>query len=368
MNVRTALRPFQWAKHGLGLWLGPFLAMTLFSIPFSLSADTPQADCLIMIDGVVYDPDPCGGGLGAGDLGRYDSYWAAFFAEDEGIYRGYWNGGYGNSHAHADLGMLTPENRAGRVCFSNERALLCSGILPDTPVYRVALRSREEGGNVVLAYLDGIEYKIPHPNWDTVQPYSVEQSADLDGDGRPETFISVGHSGNCCPNNISVLSYRGGKFFTYLDETPIIGGWGGFEIVTQSGRPIIRVNDVPSGPGNTADQRGHRDYAFINGRLELISERIELGLPSEVAALTLKDVRLSEGERKDLVYDIDRDSQLDRISCGYWERWGVLNCTVEISGAPEALDIQCSRVSVSTTVFGPNRSHRLLCDGNVINY
>ena len=40
--------------------------------------------------------------------------------------------------------------------------------------------------------LDGIEYRgSDTPNWDVLQPYSVEQSADLDGDGRLETLIDV---------------------------------------------------------------------------------------------------------------------------------------------------------------------------------
>ena len=76
----------------------------------------------------------------------------------------------------------------------------------------------------------------------------------------------------------------------------------------------------------------------------------------------------SDGHRKDLVFDIDEDGEQDVISCGYWQRLGVLNCTAQISRVSTPVDIQCRQVAISNAVFGPRRSHRLLCDGEVVNY
>ena len=342
----------------------------------SITQENSTLGCMLRIEGVIYDAAPCNLNSEDDDIIRFghltledhQGYWVYLIEREDGRYDGSWNEDFGANHAHTSLGVLTREDRAGSDCFSNQSTLLCRNIPFDTPFYDVEFRNLEDGGHAVLAYFNGIEFEVRHPNWDVLQPYSVEQSADLDGDGRLETLIEVSHGGNCCPSDISILSYRGDGFFTYLDETPISGGWGGIEIVKQAGRPIIRVHDEPAGHGNLLVQRGERDYALINGRPELIAERTEFGVPSQVAGLSLEEVQSSEGQRKDLVFDIDQDRQQDVISCQYWERWGVLNCSAEISGVLTPVDLQCRQVSISNAVFGPQRSHRLLCDGEIVVY
>lgn len=347
-----------------------------YAVEPSTTQQNPTLGCLLRIDGVIYDAAPCNLNSNDSDTIRFGQlslesqagYWVYLTKREDGRYDGFWNEDFGANHAHTSLGILTREDRAGSDCFSSHNTLLCRNIPFDTPVYDVEFRSLEEGGNAVLAILDGIQYEIQHPNWDVFQPYSVEQSADLDGDGRLETLIEVGHGGNCCPLELSILSYRGSGFFTYLDESPISGGWGGTQIVEEAGRLIIRIHDVPAGHENLATQRGQRDYAVINGLPELIAERIDYGSPTRVAGLTLKEVQSAVDMQKDLVFDIDQDGQQDVISCRYWQRWGVLNCTAQISTVSTDIDIQCREVVVSNGVFGVRKSHRLLCDGENIEY
>lgn len=353
------------------------LALVFIAIlPALVWANTLETSCLIKIDGVIYDATPCSmnsddeGIINFGhlNLAEHQGYWVYLIEREDGRYDGFWNEEFGASHAHTSLGIMIKEARGDSECFANAGSLLCRNILSDTPIYDVELRSMEEGGHAVLAYLDGLEFEVQHPNLGALQPYLVEESADLDGDGRPETLISVGHGGNCCPTDITILSYRGDGFFTYLDEAPIPGGWGGVEIVREAGKSIIRVNDVPSGAGNLAYQRGQRDYTIVNGRPQLIADRTEFGFSSEMAGLNLLDVQSSGGQQKELRFDIDQDGQKDSILCGYWQRWGVLNCTAQISSASATFDMQCRHVSISNSVFGPNRSHRLLCDGDIVEY
>lgn len=376
MSARTAFHPPRWT------YLRPMaVVLVMLLMIVSLIASPGRAEeqgqsCLLRIDGAIYDAAPCNMNSEDDDIisfGHFndeapEGYWVYLIKREDGRYDGFWNDDFGSGHAHSSLGVLSREDREGVDCFSNQNTLLCRNIPLDTPVYDVDFRSLEEGGHAVLAYLEGIEYEVQHPNWDVLQPYSVEQSADLDGDGRLETLIRVSHGGNCCPADISILSYRGDRFFTYLDESPISGGWGGVEIVTEAGRPLIRVHDAPAGHGNLLAQRGERNYTLVNGRPELITERTEFGVPSQVAGLSLEEVQSSEGRRKDLIFDIDQDGQQDVISCGYWQRWGVLNYSAEISGVLTPVDFQCRQVAVSTAVFGPQRSHRLLCDGEVVDY
>lgn len=376
MSVRTAFHPLRWTYLRPMAVVLVMLVMTASMMASPVEAEEQGPSCLIRIDGAIYDAAPCNLNSEDDDIIRFghltledhQGYWVYLIRREDGRYDGFWNEDFGANHAHTSLGILSREDREGSDCFSNQSALLCRNIPFDTPVYDVEFRSLEDGGHAILAYLNGIEYEVPNPNWDVLQPYSVEQSADLDGDGRLETLIRVSHGGNCCPAEISILSYRGDGFFTYIDESPISGGWGGVEIVTEAGRPIIRVHDAPAGAGNLAWQRGQRDFAIVNGRPELIVERTEFGVPSQVAGLSLEEVQSSDGQRKDLAFDIDQDGQQDVISCGYWQRWGVLNCAGTISGVSVPVDIQCRRVSISPTVSGPNPSHRLLCNGKVVNY
>ena len=376
VNMRTAihsLRLTQLTRRLVGLCI---LIVILLVLNFPVKASEQGLSCLINIDGVTYETDPCNVNLEDDNVIRFghlsleegQGYRVYLIKREDGRYDGYWNEDFHDKYSDTPLGVLRRENRSGSDCFINNRTLLCRNIPFDTPIYDVEFQSLEEGGNVVLAYLNGIRYRITHLNWDALQPYSIGPSADLDGDGHLEFLIRVSNGGNCCPADISILSYRGNKFFTFLDESPISGGWGGVEIVTQAGSPIIRIQDVPTGIGNLSVQRRERDYALVDGRPELIAERTEVGFVSQVAGLNLKEVQSSEGQQKDLVFDIDQDGQQDVLSCGYWERWGVLNCTGTISGSSTEVDIQCGRVSITNTVFGPQKSHKLLCDGEVVEY
>jgi hypothetical protein len=219
-----------------------------------------------------------------------------------------------------------------------------------------------------LAYLNGLEYQLTHPAWEYDAPFEVNENADFDGDGSLDTLISLTNGGNCCPDSISVVSYRGDGFFTFLDEEPLPGAWGGHEVVTERGRSIIRMQDAPTGHGNIRRQRGQRDYAFENGVMTLIVERREHSVPSEVAGLSLEDVKFADGGQKTLSFDINNDGTQDEVNCTYWERWGVLNCDAIISGVEKPVELQCNHVSVSPVVFGVSRSHRLVCDGNIMEY
>ncbi len=339
------------------------------------SAETTQY-CLIKINGKIFDSEPCdmdydsGGVLNFGHLDEqnYAGYWVYLLDNKDGTFEGFWNEEYGASRAHAKLGTLTLEERAVGECFSGDDVLLCRNIPADTPIYYVEHRDPDEGGPKLLAYLNGLEYQLTHPAWEYDAPFEVNENADFDGDGSLDTLISLTNGGNCCPDSISVVSYRGDGFFTFLDEEPLPGAWGGHEVVTERGRSIIRMQDAPTGHGNIRRQRGQRDYAFENGVMTLIVERREHSVPSEVAGLSLEDVKFADGGQKTLSFDINNDGTQDEVNCTYWERWGVLNCDAIISGVEKPVELQCNHVSVSPVVFGVSRSHRLVCDGNIMEY
>lgn len=365
-SVQTALL---WIANIRSLmFAGSFLMAVGLICSLAYAETEVRGSCLIKVDGLIYDTEDCG--FQTMDehtikFGNLEGFWAYIYMHSDSSFDGSWNGIQGTKNAQHWLGIMEKESLGKAECWFNELARLCKGLEPNIPIYYIEhyTEARE-----LKAFVDGIEYQIPHSSWDGLQPYFIDGSADLDGDGRLETLIRVSHGGNCCPEDISILSYRGDGFFTYLDKTPISGGWGGVEIVQELGRPIIRIHDEPLGIGNLATERSQRDYAIINGRPELIAQRSERSFPSQIAGLTLEEVKASEGQRSQLNYDINQDGYEDVISCDYWQRWGVLNCSAHISGVSSPIDLQCRRVSISTSVFAPQKSHRIICDGKVVPY
>lgn len=362
-------------------WLMIAVALVLFHFGDAVGgvqAQTAEAmgDCLLKIDGKIFEARPCdmdhddGGVIMFGHLDEknYAGYWVYLIDNKDGSFSGYWNDEYGAARAHSTLGVLKREDLGVGECFSSDKALLCRNIPADTPVYYVENRDADQGGNVLLAYLNGVEYQLSHPAWDILTPVEVMDRVDIDGDGRLDTLVSVTTGGNCCADSISIASYRGDGFFTFLDETPLTGGWGGHEVVKEQGHQVIRINDTPTGYGNQDAHRGQRDYAFVNGHMELIAERTEHSAASEIAGLGLDEVKFEDGGRKTLTFDINNDATQDEVSCTYWERWGILNCKAMISGVEKPVELQCNHVSVSPVVYGIKRSHRLICDGNIVEY
>ena len=87
----------------------------------------PENKCLIKIDGVVYDSNPCLMNLESGGIVQFgkdvnaSGYWAYLIKRDDGSYDGYWNGEVGAMHAHYSLGRMTKTGD----CWVNDRAVLC---------------------------------------------------------------------------------------------------------------------------------------------------------------------------------------------------------------------------------------------------
>ena len=332
--------------------------------------------CMLRIDGVIYTADPCnlnerdGNALRFGhyDEGSTEGYWVYLVELAQGGYDAFWNEEYGAPDSSTDLGVLRRTDFGSAECFSRDKTVLCRNIQQDVPVYYIDYRGANARNNVLMAYVNGVEYELPHPNWEGVYPFLIDASADLDGDGRLETLVRVGGGGNCCPADVSIVSYRGNGFFTYIDKSPIPGGWGGLEIVHEQGQNLIRVFDVPIGVGSTEWRRKQRDYVIKEGVPVEIVERIEVAVPSALVGFTQENIRNLESHEASIDFDIDNDGVLDELHCKYWERWGLLNCEVDLSRLAKPVELQCRQVSISPIVFGPNQSYSIVCDGQRVEY
>lgn len=93
-------------------------------------------DCLIKIDGKIFDAHPCnmnhddGGIIMFGHLDEATSagYWVYLIDNKDGSFEGYWNEEYGAARAHSPLGTLKRQDTDVGECFSGGRVLLCRNL------------------------------------------------------------------------------------------------------------------------------------------------------------------------------------------------------------------------------------------------
>lgn len=353
------------------IWSVPLRAQTLTDI-----TPDPAKGCFLKINGIIYDTGSCAMNdedegvirFGQLDESSQSGYWVHILKNDDDSFDASWNAEYGAKHAHASLGAVTYSKQGTADCWSNADAMLCRNVLAHEPLYDIGYYPEREPSRVLLAYVDGVEHEITHPAWDILYPTQLAERLQLDGQDDMEQIVLLTQGGNCCPLSLSVVSYRGDGFFSFLDPEPIIGGWGGYDILSEGGRTVIRVKYLPYGYGNDQTQRSQYDYAVVDGELRLVAERTETSRVVSVARLNLVDVILAEGNSETLSFDIDNDGSMDTVACTYWERWGVLNCEAQISSVAEPISMQCKSVAISRVVSGLNQKHQLLCDRDVIEY
>lgn len=345
-------------------------------VPVAASAEATEeaGGCMVRADDILFLPDYCE----VVSVENHDPHdtekrakgglWVSLIEKPDGTLEVLWNATDANNEGFASLGVVTRSEVSDDHCLHGRDALVCLNLRQDVPVYYIDYNDRGNGRHSLLSFVNGIEYRVEHPAWEDLQPYDLRESADLDGDGSAERLIRVSTGGNCCPADISVVSYRGDGFFTFLDEQPISGGWGGSAVTVENGRAIIRIYDSPAGFGNITRARAERDFAIIDGRASKVAQRLEYSIVTEIAGLSLEDVKLAPNGKKKLVIDIDNDGVEDIIDCKYWERWGSLNCLAKTSRQNAERELQCHHVSVAPIVVDTDGSHALLCDNVRVDY
>ena len=330
------------------------LASTLFALLPSLpvAAET----CSIEVDGLLYHHGECRYSktlssdrswlieIGSeetkdGNLG----YWALIYEQEDSSYEGHWNGAYGVARAHNRLGEMTFEDD----CWAGKNSRICLGVpFGDVPTYRILEGDQTPLDNTVEANVNGTRYVIDHDSWEHVGPYKIGATKDLDGDGQPETIVQLFNGGNCCPGELSVISYRGDGFFEVVNDQPIPDGWDGFDLVEFKGETLIRVHDTALGVGNYEDWQSQTDYALRDGQLVKLVERFNSARSVSLMELTPKEVRDAPGQTKSLEFDLDLDGKLDTVTCMYWDRWGSLSCEILYAGETQSANMTCKKFAI----------------------
>ena len=314
-------------------------------------AQAQESACSIAVDGLTYHHGPCEVDKRAngttyvrsadqeGDFG----YWVHLDMSTATRALAHWNEVYGAGHAHSRLGHVDFEDG----CWQNERTRICLDVpIGDSATYRIEEAGSTPGGNILVGNVQGREYIVRNEAWGERFPRSLGERVDLDGDGRDEQIVLVTLGGNGTPPYLSVVSYQGDGFFTFLTQEPIPGSRSGYEIIESDGKPRIRMMDLPTGVGNTQIGRTQREYAVTGGMLTLVAEFEEGAKRLALRSLSIDQVNAKK-PREEIFFDLNRDGAVDSLSCSYWERWGNLRCEVCFEGKSCFSIPACKSVGVS---------------------
>jgi hypothetical protein len=221
-----------------------------------------------------------------------------------------------------------------------------------------AIESTGEGpwDPVLVATTEGRSYRISDPAWGELVLREVLETGDFDGDGLPDALIAMDTGGNCCPQDFAVVSYRGDGFFATLGP-PQSMGWGGIDVITDDDGLLIRSHHASSGMGNTEDREWQIDYRIRDGLVTEVARRENLAELAADPVLTIEDVLETLEAR--MVFDLNADGLPDEVSCRFWDRWGVLNCTITAAGQGEVGTLACPRIGILPTM--QNGWHELTC-------
>lgn len=189
---------------------------------------------------------------------------------------------------------------------------------------------------------------------------SIYSVVDLDGDGWPEAIVEASSGGNGIGPTYFVIKRVREGFFTVIEHEDL-SGWPSIEIVNQSDKSLIRVNNHSYGVGNTERHETQTDLLLEDGQLKVVASA------TNHARLFAK-IELTSFEARDqgpmtVEYDIDNDGKVDRMKCSYWERWGDLVCSFELTRLGIGkLDTSCNRIGILPSVT--DGVHDIVCNNH----
>ncbi len=175
--------------------------------------------------------------------------------------------------------------------------------------------------------------------------YEALEQKDYNGDGYDELCVELinGCGGNCCGNSLQIFYFDGEKF----GATESYGwDWDGIKIKTENGKTYFMVQTINAGYNNS-EVCGDKVETFVFEDFKL--KLVDLKTEKEVEAVL--DFTFENYGKGFVEYDIDNDGKLDKITGGYFERWGCLSDVKIIfaNGKTFAFNSSADRVGVLDT-------------------
>ncbi|MDA7759999.1 hypothetical protein N8935_07110 [Amylibacter sp.] len=194
----------------------------------------------------------------------------------------------------------------------------------------------------------------------------IIHTADLDNDGVKEAIVAASDGGGHGIIKYFIISKRGKNFYGVYESNDFMGCC----LKVLSGN-ILSVFKYDSGIGVTSQVQEISLFDFQNGNLNLLSTSQNEALIPSLSELNSHEIDQNIGSKFITGY-YDGDTEIDKLVCNYWDRWGSMICEVQSSiyGIIKT-NFGCKRVGIlATKTRGMvdlvcNRFSKLFFDGNV---
>jgi len=227
-------------------------------------------------------------------------------------------------------------------CFANQPEFFIKSV--DTNSETKAPR-QSDFGNDLFVRDKGQEYLI---QTDELSYWSYRKeiihTADLDNDGVNEAIVEASDGGGHGKIKYFIISKRGENFYSVYESNNFMGCC----LKILSGN-ILSVFKYDSGIGVTSQVQEISLFEFHNGNLNLLSTSQNEALIPTLSEINSHEIDQNIGSKSITGY-YDGDTEIDKLTCNYWDRWGAMICEVQssINGVVE-INTGCKRVGILAT-------------------
>ena len=164
---------------------------------------------------------------------------------------------------------------------------------------------------------------------------------DINSDGRDEILFSEVCSGNGCYPDFGIVYFTETcqRNYKWLDRWTGVFGLHEIDFFSDDKFAYISGRDGRYDIGLNELNKVHITYKFDGKSVEYSSTR-KADLVQSVREITSTEVAQKNADEQTITmeYDLNGDGKLESISCGYWERWGVLNpCEISSQNSDNSL-------------------------------
>ena len=185
---------------------------------------------------------------------------------------------------------------------------------------------RSDFGDDLFVRDEGQEYLIQTDEL-AYWSYSKEiiHTADLDNDGVNEAIVAASDGGGHGKIKYFIISKRGENFYSVYESNNFMGCC----LKILSGN-ILSVFKYNSGIGVTSQVQEISLFEFQNGKLKLLSTSQNEALIPALSEINSHEIDQNIGSKSITGY-YDGDTEIDKLVCNYWDRWGSMICEVQSS-------------------------------------
>ena len=184
---------------------------------------------------------------------------------------------------------------------------------------------RSDYGDDLFVRDEGQEYLIQTDELEYWYRKKIIHTADLDNDGLTEVIVEANDGGGHGKIKYFIISKRGENFYSVNESNDFMGCC----LKVLSGN-ILSVFKYNSGIGVTSQVQEISLFEFQNGNLNLLSTSQNEALIPALSEINSHEIDQNIGSKFITGY-YDGDTEIDKLVCNYWDRWGSMICEVQSS-------------------------------------